>query len=63
MKMTVHLGKNERLTNFKLAEAVWEFCEDNANDLDADTIAKMILVQGEREDEECFAAPNKAGFI
>ena len=62
MTLLVKLNKNERLTNFSFAEAVWELCEDSANNLDADTVAKMILVQGECEDGECVEAPTPIGF-
>lgn len=61
MKLSVRLAKTEKLTNFSFAEVIWEFCKENANDLDADTVAKMILVQGESEDTEC-ETQNSIGF-
>ena len=46
MKANYTLESEERLTNFKIAEAVVEVCETNF-ELDAEAVAKMILAQAE----------------
>lgn len=48
MRIEYHLDNgNEKITNFSIAEAVVDFCEDNYHDpeLNAEVVAKMILLQ------------------
>lgn len=51
MRIMFHLdqieGKPEELTNFRVAEAVTELCDRdfNNNGLNAEVVAKMILLQ------------------
>ena len=49
MRITYHLDDgNDKITNFKVAEAVIELCNDGhetCRELNAETIAKMILLQ------------------
>ena len=50
MKIFYHLdNENDRITNFSLAESVLEVCDTDHNDmgLDAEVVAKMILLQVE----------------
>ncbi len=50
MKIFYHLEhENDRITNFSLAESVLEVCDTDHNDmgLDAEVVAKMILLQVE----------------
>lgn len=52
MKVNCILEPEERLTNFKIAEAVTEVCETNF-ELDAEAVAKMILAQAESNELWC----------
>lgn len=49
MKIAYHLDDgNDKITNFKVAEAVVDLCNDShksCNTLDAEIVAKMILLQ------------------
>lgn len=47
MTITYHLDDgNDKITNFKIAEAIIELCNDETcRELNAETIAKMILLQ------------------
>lgn len=48
MKIYCHLNKpgEEKITNFNIAEAITNFCDEVYNvDLDAEAVAKMILIQ------------------
>ena len=49
MRITYHLDDgNDKITNFKIAEAIIELCNDEhetCQELDAETVAKMILLQ------------------
>ena len=44
MKIYFNLDPDENITNFRVAEAVVDLCKGNWN-LNAEAIAKMILVQ------------------
>lgn len=58
MKITYNLeiqpnGTSEKLTNFRIAEAIINLCDDEHNtwmELDAEIVAKMILLQKEKND-------------
>lgn len=49
MRITFRLdNENDKITNFKVAEAIIDLCNDNHNscrELDAEIVAKMILLQ------------------
>ena len=47
MKITFHLDNgNEKVTNFCVAEAVVNLCDDTHNlELNAEVVAKMMLLQ------------------
>jgi hypothetical protein len=48
MRITYHLDAgNEKMTNFKIAEAIIELCDEGFNNtgLDAEVVAKMILLE------------------
>ena len=47
MKIYYHLDKpEEKITNFNIAESITNFCDEVYNvDLDAEAVAKMILIQ------------------
>lgn len=47
MRISYHLDDgNDKITNFKIAEAIIELCNDETcRELNAETIAKMILLQ------------------
>ncbi len=47
MRIEYHLDDaNEKITNFKIAEAIIDLCDwDFNNGLDSEAVAKMILVQ------------------
>ena len=49
MRIVYHLDDgNDKITNFKVAEAIIELCNDEhktCRELDAETVAKMILLQ------------------
>lgn len=44
MKILFECDADEKITNFRVAEAVFDLCNNNRY-LDADAIAKMILLQ------------------
>lgn len=55
MHITFNLENgNEKITNFKIAESIIDLCEDEhetSQDLDAEVVAKMILLQiGEKKE-------------
>lgn len=49
MRIAYHLDDgNDKITNFKIAEAIIELCNDghgSCRELNAETVAKMILLQ------------------
>ncbi len=49
MRITYHLDDgNDKITNFKIAEAIIDLCNDRhetCRELDAEIVAKMILLQ------------------
>ncbi len=49
MNIEFHLENgNEKMTNFRIAEAIINLCNDThptCNELDAEVVAKMILLQ------------------
>ena len=45
MKLGMLLNEDELINNFTFAEAVFAECKRTDLDLDAETIAKMILLQ------------------
>lgn len=49
MRITFRLDDgNDKITNFKVAEAIIDLCKDNpcsCRELDAEIVAKMILLQ------------------
>jgi hypothetical protein len=49
MRIIYHLDDgNDKITNFKVAEAIVDLCNDeheSCNELDAEIVAKMILLQ------------------
>ena len=49
MRIAYHLDDgNDKITNFKIAEAIIDLCNDEhetCRELDAETVAKMILLQ------------------
>lgn len=48
MRITYNLDDgNEKMTNFKIAEAIIELCDEDFNNtgLDAEVVAKMILLE------------------
>jgi hypothetical protein len=49
MRITYHLDDgNDKITNFKIAEAIIDLCNDEhetCRELNAETVAKMILLQ------------------
>lgn len=48
MRITYHLDAgNEKMTNFKIAEAIIELCDEDFNNtgLDAEVVAKMMLLE------------------
>ena len=49
MRIVYHLDDgNDKITNFKIAEAIIELCNDEhetCRELDAEVVAKMILLQ------------------
>ena len=48
MEICYHLENgNEKITNFRIAEAILKLCDEyfNHNELDAEVVAKMILLQ------------------
>lgn len=58
MRIMFHLDSAEdRLDNFSLASAIFRECEDTPNQLDPETIAKMLLLQAEfkkgKADHDC----------
>lgn len=44
MKIYFSCETDEKITNFRVAEAVFDLCTTNL-DLDAEAVAKMILLQ------------------
>jgi hypothetical protein len=51
MKIYFNVETGEVITNFRVAEAVIDLCS-NRFELDAETVAKMILLQVEKGGEE-----------
>ena len=47
MKIGIILNEDETVNNFGFAEAIYAECVRNDLDLDAETVAKMILLQVE----------------
>lgn len=45
MQLCIKLRKGELVTNFNLAQAIYELCTDEHNDLDISTIIEMINAQ------------------
>lgn len=45
MKIGIMLNEDETINNFNFAEAIYAECARNDLSLDAETVAKMILLQ------------------
>jgi hypothetical protein len=52
MKIGMMLNENETINNFNFAEAIYAECVRNDLDLNAEVVAKMILLQVEKGGEE-----------
>lgn len=52
MKIGIILNENEEINNFRFAEAIYMECIRTDLNLDAETIAKMILLQVNTEKGE-----------
>ena len=48
MQLDITVEPNETVNNFTLAGAIYETCENSLGDLDAETIATMLMAQVDR---------------
>lgn len=64
MKINIEVCDHERMNNFTMAEAIYDLCKSEGNDLDVISICEMLMTQhGYHDYKQSLAdAENRQGY-